>query len=204
MPLTPEEPQIHESAPGPRNSAGSTRTPQAPRSAAAVPGPRPSPRPAQRADSKGPASGRPGTVRSGGGSPGKPTSTAAAPTAQIQLVAATDDTAVDSADDTVDKLLDDGREPGDVLLLTTGEQHPWAQHELSFGEDAYWRQLADGEDVFCAHASAVGRVSRRPIVVLAVNGGTDAEAAQALPAALEKASDQLIVCGDPQRLRALL
>lgn len=203
MPLTPEEPQIHESVPGPRNSAGTTRTPQAPRPAVAVPGPRPSPRPAPRADSKGPAPGRPGTVRNGS-TPSERRTPAAAPTAQIQLVAATDETAVESADDAVDKLLDEGREPGEVLVLTTGEEHPWAQHELSFGEDAYWRQLADGEDVFCAHASAVGRVTKRPVVVLAVNGGTDAEAAQALPAALEKASAQLIVCGDPQRLRALL
>ncbi|MFG3260263.1 hypothetical protein [Streptomyces sp. NPDC048172] len=108
------------------------------------------------------------------------------------------------ADETVDKLLDEGRAPGEILLLTTGEQHPWAQHELSFGEDAYWRQLSEGEDVFCAHTSAVARTSPRTIVLLAVNGGTDPEAAAALPAALEKAGEQLIVCGDPQRLRALL
>ncbi|WP_338146819.1 hypothetical protein [Streptomyces boncukensis] len=124
--------------------------------------------------------------------------------AQIQLVAATDATAVEAADETVDKLLDEGRSPGEILLLTTGEQHPWAQHELSFGEDAYWRQLTEGEDVFCAHTSAVAHTTRRAVVVLAVNGGTDPEAAAALPAALEKAAERLIVCGDPQRLRALL
>ncbi|WP_307808000.1 hypothetical protein [Streptomyces oryzae] len=108
------------------------------------------------------------------------------------------------ADETVDKLLDEGRAPGEILLLTTGDQHPWAEHELSFGEDSYWRQLADVEDVFCAHASVVARTAQRPIVLLAVNGGTDPEAAAALPAALEKATEQLIVCGDPQRVRALL
>jgi hypothetical protein len=111
---------------------------------------------------------------------------------------------VSTADETVDKLLDDGTEPGDILLLTTGEQHPWAQHELSFGEDAYWRQLAEGGDVFCAEATAATRMSSRAVVVLAVNGGTDAQAAKALPAALAKATAQLIVCGDPERLRALL
>ena len=108
------------------------------------------------------------------------------------------------ADETVDKLLDDGRSPGDVLLLTTGEEHPWAQHELSFGEDAYWRQLSEGGDVFCAHASAVARTASRAVVLLAVNGGTDQEVAAALPMALEKAGEQLVVCGDPQRLRTLL
>lgn len=119
-------------------------------------------------------------------------------------MSATETTAVDIADETVDRLLDDGFAPADILVLTTGEEHPWAQHERSFGEESYWRQLADAEDVFCAHASVADRVGGRPVVVLAVNGGTDADAAKALPAALAKASGELIVCGDPERLRALL
>lgn len=119
-------------------------------------------------------------------------------------MAATDGTAVEAADETVDRLLEDGRSPAEVLLVTTGEQHPWAQHELTFGEDSYWRQLDDGQDVFCAHASALTRVPGRPVVVLAVNGGTDGTVAEALPGALERAGDRLIVCGDPKRLSALL
>nr|WP_301125717.1 hypothetical protein [Streptomyces cacaoi] len=203
MPLIPEEPQIYESVPGARNAAGAARSPQARTSS--VPGPRPAPRPASgRDDSKGPGTpARPGGRRSGG-KPFQRKSGNTAATDRIQLVAASDATAVEVADDTVDKLLDEGRAPGDILVLTTGELHPWAQHELSFGEDAYWRQLSEGEDVFCAAASAVARTARRPIVLLAVNGGTDPEAAAALPAALEKAGEQLIVCGDPERLRALL
>ncbi|WP_326807409.1 hypothetical protein OHB04_11405 [Streptomyces sp. NBC_01775] len=206
MSLTPKESQIYESVPGPRNAAGAARTPQAPHAAAPVPGPRPSPRPAPpRADSKGPSTpGRPGAPRQENSPAQRPPASPAPATAQIQLVAATDATAVEVADEAVDKLLDEGRAPGEILMLTTGEQHPWAQHELSFGEDAYWRQLADGEDIFCAHASAIARTTQRTIVLLAVNGGTDPEAAAALPAALEKATEQLIVCGDPDRLRALL
>jgi len=119
-------------------------------------------------------------------------------------VAATEATAVEAADEVVDRMLDEGGAPGDVLVLTTGERHPWAQHELSFGEDSYWRQLADGDDVFCADAAAAARLTRRAVVVLAVNGGTDAQAAEALPAALAKATTQLVVCGDPQRIGALL
>ncbi|WP_079131673.1 hypothetical protein [Streptomyces nanshensis] len=202
MPLTPEEPQIHESVPGGRNTAAATRTPQASRPAAPIPGPRASSRPTPpRADSKGPTPGRPGSVRTGGP---QRAAAPARPSAQIELVAAADATAVDVADETVDTLLDEGTPPGDVLVVTTGEQHPWAQHELSFGEDAYWRQLADGEDVFCVHTTELARVGRRAVVVLAVNGGTDAQAAEALPAALAKADRSLIVCGDPQRLRDLL
>ncbi|MFI8851323.1 hypothetical protein ACIGW3_14195 [Streptomyces sp. NPDC053499] len=205
MPLTPEEPQIYESVPGTRASAGASRTPQASRTAAPVPGPRQAPRPAPpRTDSKGPSTpGRPGNPRQGN-PPASAKRASPAATARIHLVAATDATAVEVADETVDKLLDEGRAPGEILLLTTGGNHPWAEHELSFGEDSYWRQLTDAEDVFCAHTSAVARTTQRPIVLLAVNGGTDPEAAAALPAALEKATEQLIVCGDPDRVRGLL
>lgn len=203
MPLSPEEPQIHESVPGSRNSAAAVRTPQASRTAAPIPAPRTSSRPdSARGDGKGPTPGRRGTGRTSASQRGA--AAPAAPTAQIELVAADDATAVDVADETVDKLLDEGTPPGDVLVVTTGEQHPWAQHELSFGEDAYWRQLADGEDVFCVHTADLSRVGRRAVVVLAVNGGTDAEAAEALPKALSKAGRALIVCGDPQRLRQLV
>lgn len=103
----------------------------------------------------------------------------------------------------MDMLLDSGRPPGEILVLTTGEPHPWQQHELSFGAESYWRQLEEGVDVFYAQAAAE-RFARRAVVVLAVNGGSDEQAAQALPAALSRASAELIVCGDLARLRTLL
>jgi len=122
---------------------------------------------------------------------------------QIQLVPATDATAVTAADEAVDVLLDSGRLPSDILVLTTGDIHPWAQHELSFGEESYWRQQDEGSDVF--YASAISeRAAKRPAVVLAVNGGTDEESARALPAAMGLAGSLLVVCGDPERLRTLL
>ncbi|WP_308416754.1 hypothetical protein [Streptomyces sp. AJS327] len=146
-----------------------------------------------------------GRGRSGGGRASHtPTPASGARTAQIQLVPATESTAVAAADEAVDALLDEGRAPGDILVLTTGEHHPWAQHELTFGEDAYWRQLAEESDVFCAHASAAQRASSRAVVVLAVNGGTDEEVTAALPGALGRAREQLTVCGDPTRLTQLL
>ncbi len=116
---------------------------------------------------------------------------------------ATDASAVTAADDAVDVLLDSGRAPADILVLTTGEPHPWAQHELTFGADSYWRQQDEGEDVFYAAADA-DRAARRSVVVLAVNGGTDDEVSRALPAAVSRAESLLIVCGDPERLRTLL
>lgn len=203
MPLIPEEPQIHESVPGPLAAAGGTRTPQATRPVP-VPGPRPGPRPAPpRATRTHPSPGHPvPAARSTATTAQPPAGPADAAAVQIQLVPATADTAVSAADDAVDLLLDAGRAPSDILVLTSGDNHPWAQHELSFGEDSYWRQQDEGSDVFYAVASAV-RAVRRPVVVLAVNGDS-AEDPAALPSAIARAGELLVVCGDPERLRDLL
>lgn len=204
MPLIPEEPQIHESAQGPRATPANGRTAPTPRP---VPGPRPvaPPRP-----------GRPGAVRPMPSAqraprdtpvakpePSAPAAPAASSAPQIQLIPASAEGALDAAEEAVDLLLDTGRAPGEVLVITTGEPHPWAAHELSFGEAAYWAQHDAGDDVFYADASAAGRVASRPVVVVAVNGGPDA-AATALPLALGRAGTLLIVCGDPQKINSVL
>ncbi|MGC9543289.1 hypothetical protein [Streptomyces sp. UG1] len=209
MPLIPEEPQIHESAQGPRATPASGRNAPTPRP---VPGPRPAapPRPGR----PGPARPAPPVQRtprdvavakpgpSGPTAPAAPASASATP--QIQLIPASPGGALDAAEEAVDLLLDSGRAPGDVLVITTGEQHPWATHELSFGEASYWAQHDAGDDVFYADASVASRATARPVVVVAVNGGSDAAAADALPLALSRAGALLIVCGDPQRINSVL
>ncbi|MEU9343553.1 hypothetical protein AB0D74_20335 [Streptomyces sp. NPDC048278] len=204
MPLIPEEPQIHESAQGPRATPASGRTAPTPRP---VPGPRPA------APSR---PGRPGPVRPtppvqrtsrdvakpGPSGPAVPAAAAAAP--QIQLIPATVESALDAAEEAVDLLLESGRAPGDVLVITTGAQHPWADHELSFGEASYWAQHDAGDDVFYADAAVASRAVTRAVVVVAVNGGPDTTAATALPLALSRAGALLIVCGDPQRINSVL
>ncbi|MBQ0913062.1 hypothetical protein [Streptomyces sp. RM99] len=209
MPLIPEEPQIHEKAQGPRATPASGRTAPTPRP---VPGPRPAapPRPgrpgptrpappAQRASRDASASAAPKPGSSG------PAVAAAAPaTPQIQLIPASPEGALDAAEEAVDLLLDSGRTPGDVLVITTGEPHPWAAHELSFGESAYWAQHDAGDDVFYADAALAVRAASRPVVVVAVNGGPEAAAATALSAAHSRAGALLIVCGDPQRINSVL
>ncbi|MET8680557.1 hypothetical protein ABZW18_23985 [Streptomyces sp. NPDC004647] len=199
MPLIPEEPQIHESVPGPRSVPAAGRTAQTPRP---VPGPGPRPAPIRP--------GRPGPQRGPATTPAQRDSRDAAkspPSAsspQIQLIPASAEGALDAAEEAVDLLLDSGRAPHDILVLTTGEEHPWAAHEMSFGETSYWAQHDACEDVFYAQAAAAGRAASRPVVVVAVNGGADDAAAQALPAALARAGALLIVCGDPQRINALV
>ncbi|MFH8977632.1 hypothetical protein [Streptomyces sp. NPDC017890] len=206
MPLSPEEPQIHEKAQGPRATPASGRTASTPRP---VPGPRPAapPRPgrpgpvrpappAQRA-SRDTAPTKPG--------PSGPAAPAAAPAApQIQLIPATPEGALDAAEEAVDLLLDSGRTPGDVLVITTGEPHPWAAHELSFGDVAYWAQHDAGDDVFYADAAVADRATSRAVVVVVVNGGPEAAAVTALSVAHSRAGALLIVCGDPQRINSVL
>jgi hypothetical protein len=104
----------------------------------------------------------------------------------------------------VDLLLDSGRTPGDVLVITTGEAHPWAAHELSFGDAAYWAQHDAGDDVFYADAAVADRAASRAVVVVALNGGPEAAAVTALTVAHSRAGALLIVCGDPQRINSVL
>ncbi|ANB08963.1 hypothetical protein SAM40697_5006 [Streptomyces ambofaciens] len=156
---------------------------------------RPAP-PTQRA-SRGSAPADPG--------PSGPAAPAAAPAApQIQLIPASSEGALDAAEEAVDLLLDSGRTPGDVLVITTGEPHPWAAHELSFGDAAYWAQHDAGDDVFYADAAVADRAASRAVVVVALNGGPEAAAVTALSAARSRAGTLLIVCGDPQRINSVL
>ncbi|WP_370415243.1 hypothetical protein [Streptomyces fradiae] len=209
MPLIPEEPQIHESAQGPRATAAAGRpvpTPRpvpGPRSAASPRPGRPGPGPARPAPPapRPPAAGTASSARAENRSDQR---TEPRNEPQVQLIPAPVDGAVDAAEEAVDLLLENGRAPGDVLVLTTGEQHPWAAHELSFGEAAYWAQQDAREDVFFADAAAVDRAAARPVVVVAVNGGSDADVARRLPEAMRRATALLIVCGDPQRVTAAL
>lgn len=208
MPLIPEEPQIHESAQGPRAATASSRTAPTPRP---VPGPRPA------APSR---PGRPGPLRPtppvqrapqdvAANKPAPSNQAPAAPataatTPQIQLIPAAAEGALDAAEEAVDLLLESGRAPGDVLVITTGERHPWADHELSFSEASYWAQHDAGDDVFYADASMASRAASRAVVVVAVNGGPAAAAVTALPLARTLAGALLICCGEPQQINSAL
>ncbi|MER7621741.1 hypothetical protein [Streptomyces sp. NPDC126503] len=206
MPLIPEEPQIHESAQGPRATTAPGRPAPTPRP---VPGPRSAASPRPGSPVPGPARPAPPAPRprpGAGQSPVKPGENRSdgRTTPQLQVIPAPADGALDAAEEAVDLLLESGRTPGDVLVLTTGDPHPWTAHELSFGEDVYWAQQDAREDVFFAQGAAVERAATRPVVVVAVNGGDDDLIARVLPAALARAGALLVVCGDPQRITALL
>ncbi|MFD9504403.1 hypothetical protein [Streptomyces sp. NPDC060035] len=202
----PEEPQIPESVQGPRVTPAAGRTAPTPRP---VPGPRSAATP--RPGHPGPGPARPAPpARRPHPTPTSPAAPAEAKqpenrsAAQFQLIPAPVGGALDAADEAVDLLLDSGRAPGDILVLTTGENHPWAAHELSFGEAAYWAQHDAGDDVFFAHTASTGRCSSRPVVIVAVNEDVDEGVARALSVARERADALLIVCGDPQKINSEL
>lgn len=205
MPLIPEEPQIHESAQGPRATAAAGRPVPTPRP---VPGPRTAATPRPGGPGPGPARPAPPVPRPPVAEPtpaaGEKNRSDVRTEPQVQLIPAPADGAVAAAEEAVDLLLESGRAPGDVLVLTTGDQHPWAAHELSFGEAAYWAQQDVRDDVFFADAAAVSRAAVRPVVVVAVNGGSDEAVARWLSEAMTRASALLVVCGDPQRVGASL
>ncbi|MFJ4966287.1 hypothetical protein EES43_22480 [Streptomyces sp. ADI96-02] len=201
--LIPEEPQIHESAQGPRVAPAAGRTAPTPRP---VPGPRSAATPRPGRPVPGPARPAPPAQRTHP-APAAPVrakqpENRSAP--QLQLVPASVGGALDAAEETVDLLLESGRAPGDILLLTTGDQHPWTEHELSFGEAAYWAQQDASDDVFFADAAAVDRTKPRPVVVVAVNGDDHGAVVRSLPVARDRATALLVVCGDPKTVNSVL
>ncbi|MYU24998.1 hypothetical protein [Streptomyces sp. SID8352] len=209
MPLIPEEPQIHEKAQGPRATPATGRTAPTPRP---VPGPRPAapPRPGRPGPPRptAPAQRAPREAAETEPVPSGPAVTAPAVTAtatpQLQVIPAAPEGALDAAEEAVDLLLDSGRSPGEVLVITTGRPHPWAAHELSFGDAAYWAQHDAGDDVFYADAAVAGRAASRPVVVVALNGGSEDAAGTALSTARARAGALMIVCGDPQNVESAL
>jgi hypothetical protein len=126
----------------------------------------------------------------------------AAPVAKpvVQLVPAAPGAALERADETVDALLESGHNPGDILVLTADEPHPWQQHELSFGAERYWAQLAEGTDVFYADLELT-RPASRDVVVLVLDAAADpGRAVLAVEKAHNSAGSLLVVCGATTQL----
>ncbi len=110
---------------------------------------------------------------------------------------------LDHADDAVELLLDVGWSPGNIALLTTGKRHP-EQKSLTelLGQIGYWRTYYD-DDVFYGHVLGCKGLER-PAVVLCVNETEPKERArEKLYVGMSRATDQLIIVGDPAVVRAV-
>ncbi len=111
--------------------------------------------------------------------------------------------AFETADEAVDVLLDVGWHPGNITLLTTGSRH-WNQVRLTdhLGLDGYWSTYWDDE-VFYGHVLGCKGLER-PAVVLCVNENEHRDRSrEKLYVGMSRATDQLIVVGDPDVVREI-
>jgi nuclease-like protein len=120
----------------------------------------------------------------------------------VRFVATTADVALDVADDEVVELLDAGWDPSQVALLTTGHRHPeQAAQTERHGQAGYWRSFWDGDDVFYGHVLGSKGLERAAVVLCLNEDGTRDRARERLYVGMSRATDCLVVVGDPEMVR---
>lgn len=115
----------------------------------------------------------------------------------VTFVQSPPEEAVAVADDQVETLLDEGWQPQDIALLTTGHRHP-QQTELqeSRGQEGYWESFWDDDQVFYGHVLGCKGLERRA-VVLCVNEAQPRERSrERLYVGMSRATDRLVLVGD--------
>lgn len=121
----------------------------------------------------------------------------------VRFVACSSADAEEVADDEVVRLLDDeGWDPGKVALITTGHRHfVQTQQVEELGHQGYWATYFDGDEVFYGHVLGCKGLER-PAVVLCLNeDGSRDRARERLYVGMSRATDQLVVVGDPDLVR---
>jgi len=120
----------------------------------------------------------------------------------VRFVAATTAEALAAADAEVESLLEEGWDSGNVCLLTTGHRHPEQQDQTGrHGHVAYWRQFWEGEDVFYGHVLGCKGLERAAVVLCVNEGGERDRARERLYVGMSRATDLLVVVGDPEVIR---
>jgi hypothetical protein len=111
--------------------------------------------------------------------------------------------AISLADDAIEILLDVGWHPGNIALLTTGSRHPEQINRTEHdGQLGYWRSYWD-DDVFYGHVLGCKGLER-PAVVLCVNESAAKDRArEKLYVGMSRATDHLVVVGDPAVVREI-
>ncbi|MEO6794127.1 MAG: NERD domain-containing protein [Mycobacterium sp.] len=122
---------------------------------------------------------------------------------EVRFVACTREDAVETGDDQVEKLLDDGWRPEDVALLTTGSRHPEQIARQGQGDEAYWDSFWDADQVFYGHVLGFKGLERRAIVLVIDAAGPVERARERLYVGMSRARDQLVVCGDQDFIAAV-
>jgi superfamily I DNA and RNA helicase len=120
----------------------------------------------------------------------------------VGFVPATAETAVEVADEQVEALLDEGWPAKDVALLTTGRRHPvQEERQATLGQDGYWRSFWEEDDVFYGHVLGCKGLERRAVVLCLNEDGSRDRARERLYVGMSRATDELVVVGDPATVR---
>ena len=124
--------------------------------------------------------------------------------APVRFVACASDEVYEVADREVERLLDEGFEPGHIAVLTTQHRHPnHRRAEEQLGKDGYWDGYWMNDEVF--YGTVMGfKGLERPVVVLAVDGFRPQVGRDVMYAGLSRARDRLVVCGDLDEIRTVV
>jgi hypothetical protein len=119
----------------------------------------------------------------------------------VRFVACTAQDAMDTGDDAVEQLLEEGWRAEDVALLTTGTRHPEQKERQAAGNTAYWDSFWDADQVFYGHVLGFKGLERRAVVLVVNEKSAVDRSRERLYVGLSRARDQLVVCGDPDFVR---
>jgi hypothetical protein len=122
----------------------------------------------------------------------------------VRFVPASPDDALAVADDEVDALLEEGWKPENVCLLTTGKRHPIQVERTDFhDQDGHWKTFWDSDDVFYGHVLGCKGLERRAVVLCVNEGDLRDRARERLYVGMSRATDELVVVGDPALIREI-
>ncbi len=123
----------------------------------------------------------------------------------VRFVPAAPDRALGAADDEVERLLEHGWRPENVMLLTTGHRHPVQVERTGSGEDqrAYWQTYWEDDDVFYGHVLGCKGLERRAVVLCVNESQVQDRARERLYVGMSRATDELVVVGEPGLVREM-
>ena len=123
---------------------------------------------------------------------------------QVEFVAVPTHAAIEAADDQIERLLEEGWEPKDVALLTMGARHPvQKERQETLGFAGYWDEFWSNDDVFYGHVLGFKGMERHAVVLCVNEDGTRDRSRERLYVGLSRATDRLVVVGDPAVIEAI-
>ena len=120
---------------------------------------------------------------------------------EVSFVPAQVSEALEVADEQVEALLEEGWRPKDIALITMGARHPvQAERQQTMGFAGYWDDFWSNDDIFYGHVLGFKGMERRAVVLCVNEDGRRDRASERLYVGLSRATDRLIVVGDPDAI----